>query len=254
MAKPKIANKTYPFSGIELNEPVHDLLGYTVFIYGPPKVGKTTAAVSWPNPIVFACEVKGISALKVNHIKIRSWDNFTKAVKTMKRKANKNKFKTVIIDTVDLMYKYCLDFCCDKYGFEHPSDQGWAKGWEAVADEFMAAVLDLFDTGYTLIFLSHTKETEVEEDWEKFTRTNPTLSGTGRRVLLPLVDVILYMTARTTKKGGSIRTVTTKGARAYEAGDRTKGLTDVTIRIPSKMKDKAYDLICAVYKENTANL
>lgn len=249
-AHPKIASDETEFLGIEVNKPQASLLGYTIFVYGAPKIGKTTLAASWPQPLVLSCEVRGIRAMPVSHIKIRSWEQMLESVELLKKPENAKKYRTVIIDTSDLMYKYCLVHCCNKYGFDHPSDQGWGKGWERVSDEFLTVVLELFDLGYTLIFISHAKSAEVTSDWETYTRIDPTLAGPARKVLLPLVDVIFYMRAKEMDDGKTVRSITTKAVREYEAGDRTKGLTDLEIRIPTEKKDKAYDLINRKFLQN----
>lgn len=252
--RPEVESSTAGFAGIEIDEPLMKLLGYTVFIYGPPKVGKTTAALSWPKPMVLAFEVKGIKARRTPNIKIRNWRQFRKARVLLNKRENKKKYKTLIIDTTDLMYKYCFSFCCEKYGFDHPSDQGWGKGWERISDEFLGAVLSLFDMGYTLIFTSHSKTSEIKADWETYTRISPTLPGPGQKVLLPHVDVIMYMYARTTKKGNPVRTLTTKATREYEAGDRTRCLTDMSINIPALKKDKVFAILDKRFKANAEEL
>lgn len=249
-SRPPIEDRYASFNGIEINVPSKDLLGYTIFLYGPPKVGKSCAALSWPDSIVVACETKGIKAFEVPNIKCRAWEHVQKAIDLLATPKNLKKYKTVIIDTVDLMFKYCLSFCCDKYGFDHPSDQGWGKGWERLTDEFLASILNLFDLGYTLIFISHTKSTLVKGDWEEYTHIDPTLSGVGRKVLLPLVDVIFYMRARENKNGVSVRTLTTKATREYEAGDRTHCLTDMEIIIPAAKKDSAFEIINRRFMKN----
>lgn len=250
--RPSIESDTV-FEGIKENRPNTDLLGYTAFIYGPPKVGKTTVACSWPKPLVLACEPRGIRAMHVEHIPIRSWSNFEKAIKLLTKTATRKKYKSIIIDTADLMYKYCLSHCCNTFGFDHPSDQGWGKGWEAVSDMYMSAVLKLFDLNYTLIFISHSKTIEIKVDWEEYTRIDPTLANPARKVLLPYIDLIFYMWARESKKGNLIRTLTTKSTREYEAGDRTHFLTDVEVKIPSKKKDKAFSLLNKLFLENVKN-
>jgi len=250
-SRPEVSDSSVEYAGIEINTPENSLLGYTAFIYGAPKIGKTTTALSWPKPIVLACEVRGIKAFTVPTIKCRSWQHVLKAIDTLSSPSNTRKYSTLIIDTVDLMHKYCLSYCCEKYGFDHPSDQGWGKGWERLSDEFLAQILRLFDLGYTLIFISHAKTTEVTSDFETYTRIDPTLAGTGRRVLLPLVDVIFYMKAKETRSGKVVRTITTKATREYEAGDRTQHLTDIELVIPAERKNSAYAILNARYKKNS---
>lgn len=249
--RPSIERDT-DFKGIVLNNPKHELMGYTVFFYGAPKIGKTTAALSWPAPIVLSCETRGMAAFKAEHIKCHSWEHLEKAAEILEKKESRNKYETVIIDTVDLMYKYCLSNCCEKYGFDHPSDQGWGKGWERITDEFLAMILRIFDMGYTIIFISHSKSTEVKADWTEYTRIDPTLPNVGRKVLLPLVDIIFYMTAKETQDGISERRLTTKATQEYEAGDRTRFLTDLTVKISTKNKDSVFNVLNKLFKGNVA--
>ncbi len=252
--KAKVSDSSSSYQGIEENEPVSDLLGYTTFLYGAPKVGKTTAALSWPKPVILAFEVRGARAFKVPTIKIRCWEHLKKAIRELKKKENRKQYKSVIIDTSDLMYKYCLDYCCEKYGYDHPSDQGWGKGWESITNEFLGAVLALFDLEYSLVFTSHRKETEIIADWEKYTRIDPTIPGPGRKVLLPYTDLILFMYAKEDKEGNTQRVVTTRATRAYEAGDRTKCLTDITMKVTSKNKDKVFAMLDKRFKKNSEEL
>ncbi len=238
----RISRNDLSYTGIEINQPAKDLLGYTFFIYGAPKIGKTTAALSWPSPIVLACETRGIKAFKVPHIKIRNWEHLEKAYASLAKESSISKYKTVIIDTVDLFYKYCLDHCCDKFGFDHPSDQNWGKGWEKVSDTLLAQILKFFDLGYTIIFISHSKSTEIRADFEEYTRIDPTVSSVGRKIILPIVDVILYMKAKENSTG-NCRYVTTKAVREYEAGDRTQRLTDLELKIPVDKRNKVFEIL-----------
>jgi len=242
--------KSFASVVIENPKPIYVLTDYTVFIYGVPKIGKTTIACSWPDPIVLATEVRGAKAIQVPRIKIRSWEDFKNAIDLLKKKEQRARFKTAIIDTADLAYKYAFDWTCKHYGFDHPSDQGWGKGWERITDTFLETILELFDLGYCIVFTSHCKTSQVMADWEEYTRIDPTLPNPARKVLLPLVDVIFYMRAKTTKKGVPIRTITTKATREYEAGDRTGCITDLEIRIPAAEKNKAYVLVNSIFTEN----
>jgi len=236
--------------GIRIADPVNDLLGYTIFVYGPPKIGKTTFACSWPKVVALDCELRGFKAKRVPHMKIRNWNDVLKAKDILSESVNKKKYQSVLIDNVDLLYKYCTVHCCEKYGFDHPSDQGWGKGWERVTDEFLALILQLFELGYTLLFTSHSKASEVKADWESYTRIDPTLPGPARKVLLPLVDVILYMRAQDSAKEGSVRKVTTKATREYEAGDSTTYLSDIDLIIPERNKNSGFDVLNRRFKKN----
>ena len=234
---------------IEMNVPDYTLSSYSCFIYAAPKIGKTTLACSWPKPIVLATETRGIKALKVPHIKIRNWQQVINAIKLI-AKEPKNKYKTAIVDTSDLFYQYCFDYTCAKFGFDHPSDQGWGKGWERIADEIRTVTLALFDLELTPIFTSHAITQDVKADWETYSRTTPTLAGSGRKIILPLVDIIFYMYAKENKDGITSRYITTKAVQSFEAGDRSGCLTDVTIKIPASRKHAGYEILNKKFEEN----
>jgi len=248
--KMRLTDETVPF---KMNEPIYELLNYIFFIYGPPKIGKTTVACSWPKPMVFACETRGIAVKKVMTAKIRNWSQFRGSITKFSKKKYRNKYQTIVIDTVSLAFKYCLDWCCETYGFEHPSDEGWGKGWEKLNNEFLEQILRLFDTGKSIIFVAHSIDKEVKGDWGSTTKTEAQLPGPARKILLPIVDVILYMKSK--KKGKRRqRMVTTKTTPRYEAGDRTGCLTDKTIFIPRKHENDAYEIINGIFVKNAEKL
>ena len=242
---------------IAISAPVKELSSFTMLAFGKPKLGKTTLACSWPKPVVLATERKGVKAIRVPHIKIYNWENVLSAISLLKTKENRDKYQTVIIDTVDLLYKYCFDWCCEHYGFDHPSDKdwGWGKGWEKITDQFLATIMTIFDLKYkgqekAVVFTSHTRSTEVEEDWETYTEITPSLAKPGTRVLLPYVDIIGYMYPKKSKKGRSIRHFTTIPAREYIAGDRSGFLSDIDIVLPTSRKSEGYTVLNEVFIGN----
>lgn len=79
-----------------------DLRGYSVFFYGDPKSGKTTAASKFPNALLLAFE-KGYSTLAgVMANPINSWAEFKKVLRQLKDPRAKEKYSTVIVDTVNV--------------------------------------------------------------------------------------------------------------------------------------------------------
>lgn len=230
-------------------EPAASLTDYTVFIYGPPKIGKTRLASEWPNSVFLATEPQGLKAVECDAFPITNWRQFRGSVSALVEDFA-GKYQTVIVDTVDLAYKFCLDYCCEVHGFEHPSDEGWGKGWEIVANELLNQILRLFNGGFLPIFISHSKKTEVKTAWETRTIIEPTLSNTGRRVILPIVDIILLMEPKSIVKKGRrriVRTVTCSPAPDREAGDRTGFLGSKPLVV---REGEGYETLSAVFNEN----
>jgi hypothetical protein len=78
---------------------------------------------------------------------------------------------------------------------------------------------------YGLFLVSHAKEIEVETRTGKYTRIVPTLPDKARKIVLGMVDMVLFCDLdQTTGEDGAQsmrRVIRTKPSLYYEAGDRT---------------------------------
>lgn len=165
-----------------------DLSKYTIFIYGREKIGKTSLAAQFPDACFLMFE-PGAKSLEIYRIDINSWTEFVEAIKLLK--ASK-KFKTIVIDTVDIAFKYCSDYFCKKLAITHPSEEDWGKAYAMIKDEFQTwlSILSKLDRG--IILLSHAQDREVKRLEGTFDQANPTLSKQGRGVVEPMVDIWGY--------------------------------------------------------------
>ena len=89
-----------------------DLTGYITYIYGAAKTGKTTLATQAGNALLFAFE-RGYNALPgVFPVDVTSWGDTRALVRELKKKEVKEKFQTVIFDTVDIAGTLCEKYIC----------------------------------------------------------------------------------------------------------------------------------------------
>lgn len=100
-----------------------------MLIFGAPKIGKTTLLSGFPDVVLLATE-KRYQHLKVYPIDIKSWEDFKQAVKLIVR--GKHKFKTIGIDTGDILFRLCRQHVCEELGIDHESDESWGKGYDAI--------------------------------------------------------------------------------------------------------------------------
>lgn len=208
--------------------PKPHLADLTVLAYGQTKIGKSDFCSHAENALFLATE-PGLNALDVFQAPIQSWDDLLEACAEIV--AGQHPFKTVIIDTVDNAYKFCADYILKKFKVEHESDLGYGKGYALINNEFQRVLTKLAFQPYGLFLISHAKEMEVETRTGKLTRVVPTLPDKARKIVLGMVDMVLFCDLeKSTGEGGEQRVrrvIRTKPSLYYEAGDRTGRLPDI---------------------------
>ena len=211
----------------EKTPPKQDLADLTILVYGQSKLGKSTWASGAEGALFLATE-PGLNALDVFQVPIRTWDELLAACAEISE--GKHPFKTIIIDTVDNAYKLCTEYICAKFKIEHESDLGYGKGWALVNGEFQRVLTKLAFLPYGLFLISHSQEKEIETRTGKYLKVVPTLPDKARKIILGMVDMILFcdleISADANGKQIVRRVMRTKPSLHYEAGDRTGRLPE----------------------------
>jgi len=208
--------------------PKTTLSDLTVLVYGPSKIGKSTWCSQADGALFLATEA-GLNNLDVYQVPIATWDELLAACKEIAE--GKHSYKTVIIDTVDNAYRMCAEHICQKFKIEHESDLGYGKGYALINNEFYRVLNKLSLLPYGLFLVSHSQEKELETRTGKLTRIVPTLPDKARKIVLGMVDMILFcdLDMATGEDGKQLqrRVIRTKPHVNYEAGDRTGVLPEV---------------------------
>lgn len=208
-------------------QPKPNLADLTVLVYGQTKIGKSTLCSNADNALFLATE-PGLNALDVYQTPIQTWEDLLNACAEIGE--GKHGFKTVVIDTIDNAYKFCTDYILRKFKVEHESDLAYGKGYAIVNNEFQRVLTKLAFLPYGLFLISHAKEIEVETRTGKYTRIVPTLPDKARKIVLGMVDMVLFcdLEVATGEDGAQSvrRVIRTKPSLYYEAGDRTGRLPE----------------------------
>lgn len=207
-----------------------ELADFTILLYGEPKIGKSTFASQFDKPLFLATEA-GLNSLEAYQMPITSWEDFLEACGLIA--GGKHEYKTIVIDTVDNLAKYCSDYILKKNNVLHESDLDFGKGYTMEGNEFLRVITKLGLLPYGLFLISHSELKEIKTRTSTITKAVPTLAKTFRKVVLGMADIILYAhtVQKTTKEGVAeeVRVLRTKAAETWEAGDRTGKLPEALV-------------------------
>lgn len=206
---------------IEPNKVSRDLSGYITYIYGAPKVGKTTLASQMERALLIAAE-PGYHALPgVFAQDVTSWSEMRQVYRELKKPEVKEKFQNIVCDTVDILSDYCKKYICQQNGIEDLGELGYGKGWTKFKDEFNEVFRGLTQLGYGVYFIGHDKEI-INEDGTKFIR--PALSNSVRTVVSGMADLYGYAHQ---KYAGEMSVLTLRCSDgSIECGGRFKYIDD----------------------------
>lgn len=224
-----MANLTLPT--VQVVEPT-DLVLLKWFLYGSAGLGKSTfmsQAVDGKRKPLFLSTDSGLRFIKCYKKSITSWRGFDNLVDEI-IKTKPKIYSMIVIDTVDILFKYCQREACLKLNITHPGDLEWGKGYSIIRDKFETTIAKLISwceenkVGFGVI--SHSKDIEIRGRTVKTSKLVPTLSSQAYGVLAPLMDLIGYVGFSPEKadrlpNGEMGRLVIFEPSEELEAKDRT---------------------------------
>ena len=219
-----------------------DLSGYITYVYGAPKVGKTTLASQMPKPLLLAFE-RGYNAIPGLMVQdVTTWAEVKQVERQLKKPEVKEMFSTICIDTVDIAATLCEKYVCNQNDVDTISKIPYGQGWGLLKKEFESVFRSITQMGYAVFFISHEKESQfTRQDGSQYSQIHPSVANTYNAIVENMVD--LY---------GRMHTV-------YENGESKVKITlrslDGTIKAGGRFKyiapeiDSNYDALCAALNE-----
>lgn len=208
--------------------PKQELSDLTILAWGSQKIGKSSLC-SHAEEALFLATEPGLNSIEAYQVPITNWEGFLEACAEISK--GEHSFKTIVVDTVDNAYRFCTQYICVKHKIEHESDLGYGKGWSLINSEFYRVFNKLAMLPYGLMMISHSQEKEIESRTGKYTKMVPTLPDKARKIVLGMVDMILYCDLEVVKNSDGTftqrRVIRTKPSLYYEAGDRTGRLPKI---------------------------
>lgn len=170
-----------------------DLKGKFVFIYGPPKIGKTTLAVQFPKNLLFGFE-KGYNAIdNIMAVDIPNWAEFKKYIKQLDDNELKEMYNTISIDTIGIAYDKCEAYICNQNDVDKVGDIPYGAGYKMVDKEFEDTLRKITQMGYGMVLIGHEK-TRVESDGTRsVTHITPDIPDRCSKIVNRMVDLTAYI-------------------------------------------------------------
>ena len=211
---------------VEKNVISRDLKGKYVLLYGKPKSGKTTAACSFPDAVLLAFE-KGYNAIgEAYPFDINKWSDYKVALRDLADQRSKDRFKTVIIDTVSICWDMCEKFVCQQNGVQKISDIPWGAGYTACKKEFENSLREITRLGYGVVLIAHSaSRVEKTADGGDIEIISPDLPKRANEICNGIVDIIGYI-GNEWVNGERKRWLYTRETPTLFAGSRFKYMPD----------------------------
>jgi hypothetical protein len=239
---------------LQKNQISRDLRSYMTFWYGNPKTGKSTICSKiYGDEALWICTEKGYSALSIFALDLTSWNETNALLRQLKLPEVKERFKTVVIDTVDILFNLCQEFVIKTNGVQALTDKPYGALFGVVDKLFNEFVLGITRLGYNLVFIGHAKtqsrlakrgNNEVENDY-----TIPSLAKRGYQIVANMVDNIFYVTIDHDEEGNRVRVVKTRETDEYFAGSRFQHMPETILLDEKKIIEEMQKAIDG--EENT---
>lgn len=208
-------------------------------IYGRGKMGKTTLASEFPEPIFLQTE-DGAGAIELTSFSegaITDWADVDTALEQLA--TEDHAFKTLVIDSVTQLEPLVWAETCKRNNWKSIEDPGYGKGYleaDAVWREFLAAITYLRDKkGMAIVMIGHeVVETFSDPEREDYNRYKMRLHKRAEALLREQSDIVAFLNQavsidkqkggfnkETTKaKGSGQRQINLSPRPTFEAGNR----------------------------------
>lgn len=159
------------------------LAGQKALIYGSNSLGKTYQSSKMPKPLLLMTEAGG-NAVRCPKVAVNKWATFKDIVKQLTDEKTldqmKNKYFTIIIDTLENLVNLAEQAVCGEFGVRDLSEiTGKQNGYSIYRKDFKTQINKLCSCGYFVLFIDHEETVELEEPLtgEKYNFIQPKGSG-----------------------------------------------------------------------------
>lgn len=213
---------------LEPHKVSRDLTGYITYIYGAAKTGKTTLASQAGKALILAFE-RGYNALPgVFAQDITSWGDTRAVVRELKKPEVKERFQTIVFDTIDIAGSLCEKYVCAQNNVDRIGEIPYGQGWNLMKKEFEDVVRTITQLGYAVFFISHDKDKEFKrKDGTSYHQIIPSCPTTFNEIAKNLVDIYAYAEKFENNGVAGVRLVIRSTDNSIDCGSRFKYIEPV---------------------------
>lgn len=198
---------------------------HIMMFFGPPGVGKTTFVNGLADRVLFLSTDRGTRSIETMRVECVTWQKFDEVLKLLESGQSKN-YDMVCVDHVDDWANMAEMAVCSRLKVASLSDAGYGKGWSAMRRELMNFMSRLKRLDLGLVFIAHDQDKKVKVAGAEIDKCQPRIGKQAWDILIPLVDVVGYVSMRPVKtqdgKRKEIRTLETTPKQDLYAKDRTR--------------------------------
>jgi len=230
-----------------------NLASYTSFIYGVPKIGKTTFVHEmYGSRVLFVATEKRHKVLVGANVQyVSSWIEYLQILAQLRNPKLKERFDVIAIDTVENLYSMLEKYILAKYGKTEFGQVDWGKDWIDLKTDWKDNLQMIEKLGYTPVFISHAtqiltkvpisdidseqvnetmslkEDKKTKEKYYEFNKYAPDLKDKVMAPINKMVDNILFMTLATDESMGERRVIHLRETLQWQAGSTFTGIAPV---------------------------
>lgn len=228
---------------------------YSMLVYGPSKVGKSTLVHDlYKDKVLFLATEDRHKALAGAHVQpISSWADYEAVLSALSDDDLKEAYDVIAIDTVENLYDMCEKSILKKYRVKNLSDVAWGKAHGDLKNTWKTKINMISKLGYQPCFVAHSIERTVrvpvsqmlptavdnramelkkgedgEEDFYEYNKFTPDLR---EKILSPInknVDNIIFVNNGVDTNGHEKRVMYLRGSLYFEAGNTFRNVVNHT--------------------------
>ncbi|MGG1916014.1 AAA family ATPase [Priestia megaterium] len=230
-----------------------DLSSYTSFIYGTPKIGKTTFVHKlYGDRVLFIATEKRHKVLVGAHVQyVSSWIEYLQVLAQLRNKTIQERYDVVAIDTVENLYQMLEAYILSKYNKTEFGQVDWGKDWTDLKKDWKDGLQMIERLGYSPVFISHAtqitekipvsgilqeqvnetmtlkEDKKTKEKYYEFAKYVPDLKDKVMAPINKMVDNILFMTVTADESGQEHRVIHLRETLQWKAGSTFEGIAPV---------------------------